>query len=298
MRCGICVPNLGEFVDPRKVAELARRAENTGWDGFFVWDHVVFPYGVQQVADPWVTLTVVALATERIRFGPMVTAVGRRRPGTLARQTTSIDRLSGGRLIFSAGLGWTLEAEFGTWGESVEPAAIAQRLDEGLSVLTALWSGEPVDFHGKQLTASNVTFQPTPVQQPRPPIWIGGSGRPALRRVAERGDGWIPQGTPRKQMPDDIAYVLEHREKVRPGVPIDFGFICEYVYIGDATWEFPDYTVSGSVQRIVDKLNAMGEIGVNHLQIRLRARDLDELCDQIAAFGSEIGPHLVSGDPA
>jgi hypothetical protein len=99
-------------------------------------------------------------------------------------------------------------------------------------------------------------------------------------------------------MPDDIAYVLEHREKVRPGVPIDFGFICEYVYIGDETWEFPDYTVSGSVQRIVDKLNAIGELGVNHLQVRLRARDIDELCDQIAAFGSEIGPHLVSGDPA
>ena len=193
MRCGICVPNLGEFVDPRKVAELARRAENTGWDGFFVWDHVVFPYGVQQVADPWVTLTVVALATERIRFGPMVTAVGRRRPGTLARQTTSIDRLSGGRLIFSAGLGWTLEAEFGTWGESVEPAAIAQRLDEGLSVLTALWSGEPVDFHGKQLTASNVTFQPTPVQQPRPPIWIGCNwpNRAPLRRAAQ-WDGVVP----------------------------------------------------------------------------------------------------------
>ena len=100
------------------------------------------------------------------------------------------------------------------------------------------------------------------------------------------------KGTPRKQMPADIAYVLEHRDKVRPGVPIDFGFICEYVYVGDASWEFPDYTVSGSVQRIVDKLNAMGEIGVNHLQVRLRARDIDELCDQIAAFGSEIGPQL------
>ena len=193
MRFGICVPNIGEFVDPRQVAELARRAEDAGWDGFFVWDHVVFPYGTLEVADPWVLLTVVAMATERIRLGPMVTAVARRRPGTLARQTTSLDRLSGGRLVFSAGLGWTLDAEFGTWGEPVRPQTVAQRLDEGLEVLSALWSGERVDFHGEQLTAADVTFHPTPLQRPRPPIWIGCNwpNRPPLRRAA-RWDGVVP----------------------------------------------------------------------------------------------------------
>ena len=143
LRYGVCVPNLGEFADPRQVAVLARRAEEAGWDGFFVWDHVVFPYGPGlEVADPWVLLTVVAMATERIRFGPLVTAVARRRPGTLARQTTSLDRLSGGRLVFGAGLGFTLAAEFGTWGEPVQPRTVAQRLDEGLAVLAGLWSGE------------------------------------------------------------------------------------------------------------------------------------------------------------
>ena len=194
MRHGICVPNLGEFVDPRQVADLARRAEDAGWDGFFVWDHVVFPYGpVQEVADPWVLLTVVALATERIRFGPLVTPVARRRPGTLARQTTSLDRLSGGRLVLGAGLGWTLPAEFGTWGEPVEPRVVAQRLDEGLAVLAGLWSGERVDFHGEQLTAADVTFLPTPVQRPRPPVWIGCNwpNRLPLRRAA-RWDGVAP----------------------------------------------------------------------------------------------------------
>ena len=142
MRFGICVPNLGEFTDPRQVAGLARRAEDAGWDGFFTWDHVVFPFGPLEVADPWVLLTAVALATERIRFGPLVTPVARRRPGTLARQTTSLDRLSGGRLVFGAGLGFTLPAEFGTWGEPTRPRAVAERLDEGLALLAALWSGE------------------------------------------------------------------------------------------------------------------------------------------------------------
>ncbi|WP_007517907.1 LLM class flavin-dependent oxidoreductase [Pseudofrankia saprophytica] len=194
MHCGICVPNIGEFVDPRRVGDLARRAEAAGWDGFFVWDHVVFPHGgALDVADAWVLLTVVALATERIRFGPLVTAPARRHPGTLARQTTSLDRLSGGRLVFGAGLGFTLEAEFGTWGQPVEPPVVARRLDESLTVLAGLWSGERVDFHGSQVTAADVTFAPTPVQRPRPPVWIGCNwpARAPLRRAA-RWDGVAP----------------------------------------------------------------------------------------------------------
>jgi alkanesulfonate monooxygenase SsuD/methylene tetrahydromethanopterin reductase-like flavin-dependent oxidoreductase (luciferase family) len=194
MNFGVCVPNLDEFADPRQVAELARRAEQAGWDGFFVWDHVVFPFGgVHEVADPWVLLTVIAMVTERIRLGPLVTPVARRRPGTLARQATSVDRLSGGRLIFGAGLGFTLEAEFGTWGEPMQPKVLARRLDEGLDVLAGLWSGERVDFHGREVTAADVTFLPTPVQRPRPPVWIGCNwpARPPLRRAA-RWDGLAP----------------------------------------------------------------------------------------------------------
>jgi alkanesulfonate monooxygenase SsuD/methylene tetrahydromethanopterin reductase-like flavin-dependent oxidoreductase (luciferase family) len=194
MRYGICVPNLGEFTDPRQVADLARRAEDAGWDGFFTWDHVVFPFGPLTVADPWVLLTAVALATERIRFGPLVTPVARRRPGTLARQTTSVDRLSGGRLVFGAGLGFTLPAEFGTWGEPTQPRTVARRLVEGLALLAALWSGERVDFRGEYFTAADVTFTPTPTQRPRTPVWIGCNwpNRLPLRRAA-RWDGVVPQ---------------------------------------------------------------------------------------------------------
>lgn len=194
MRLGLCVPNIGEFADVRAVAGLARRAEDAGWDGFFVWDHVVFAFAAEaEVADTWAVLTTAALATERIRLGPMVTAVARRRPGTLARQTTTFDRLSGGRLVFGAGLGFTLDAEFGTWGEPTEPRVVAGKLDEGLEVLARLWSGERVDFHGEHLTAADVLFRPTPVQRPRPPVWIGCNwpARKPLRRAA-RWDGVAP----------------------------------------------------------------------------------------------------------
>ncbi|MFC5752860.1 LLM class flavin-dependent oxidoreductase [Actinomadura rugatobispora] len=226
MRYGICVPNLDEFVDARHFADLARRAEEAGWDGFFVWDHVVFPHGRRyEVADPWVLLTVAATATERIRLGPLVTAVARRRPGTLARQTTSLDRLSGGRLVFGAGLGFTLEAEFGTWGEPVEPRVVAQRLDEGLAVLAGLWSGERVDFHGEHVTAADVTFAPTPVQRPRPPVWIGCNwpNRVPLRRAA-RWDGVVPMvfgpdgsWTPTAEVVAEVvAHIGEQRDTTGP----------------------------------------------------------------------------------
>ncbi|RAY15055.1 LLM class flavin-dependent oxidoreductase [Actinomadura craniellae] len=226
MKYGISVPNLGEFADPLQFAEVARRAEAAGWDGLFVWDHVVFPYGEVEVGDPWVLLTVAATATERIRLGPLVTAVARRRPGTLARQTTSLDRLSGGRLVFGAGLGFTLEAEYGTWGEPVRPREVAQRLDEGLAVLAGLWSGERVDFHGEHLTAADVTFHPTPVQRPRPPVWIGCNwpNRPPLRRAA-RWDGVAPmvfnpqdgswEPTP-EVVAEIVATVAEHRTGTGP----------------------------------------------------------------------------------
>jgi alkanesulfonate monooxygenase SsuD/methylene tetrahydromethanopterin reductase-like flavin-dependent oxidoreductase (luciferase family) len=222
MRFGICVPNLAEFSDPRQVAALARQAEEAGWDGFFVWDHVVFAYGVPETGDPWVLLTAIALATERIRLGPLVTPVARRRPGTLARQVTSVDRLSGGRLVFGAGLGFTLQAEYASWGDLADPPVVAGRLDEGLEVLARLWSGERVDFRGEYLTAAGVTFAPTPAQRPRPPVWIGcdwPSRRP-LRRAA-RWDGIAPMivsprdaswaATP-QSVAEIVAGVGQHRD--------------------------------------------------------------------------------------
>ncbi|MFC8043800.1 LLM class flavin-dependent oxidoreductase [Nocardia sp. NPDC057353] len=191
MQFGVCLPCLGEFAEPRRVAELGREAEEGGWDGVFVWDHVVFPFGEVEVADPWVLLTLLAAATTRIRLGPLVTPVARRRPGTLARQTASVDRLANGRLVFGAGLGFTLDAEYGSWGEPVEPSAVAARLDEGLDLLARLWSGEPVSFRGKHLHAEVGAFLPAPAR--RPPIWIGGNwpSLPPLRRAA-RWDGFAP----------------------------------------------------------------------------------------------------------
>jgi len=217
MRFAVDVPNFGDFADPRVVADLARRAEEAGWDGLFVWDHVTHRKELRRaIADPWVLLTAAALATERIRLGTMITPVARRRVSKLAREVTTLDRLTGGRMVLGVGLGAPIPDEFGSFGESIDPKDLAARLDEGLTALNLLWSGEPVTFRGEHVLVEDVVFLPTPVQRPRVPVWVGGEwpSRPPMRRAA-RWDGAVPlllPGHGRKPLQPDAATVREiHR---------------------------------------------------------------------------------------
>jgi alkanesulfonate monooxygenase SsuD/methylene tetrahydromethanopterin reductase-like flavin-dependent oxidoreductase (luciferase family) len=194
MRYAINIPNFGDFADPRLVADLARRAEEAGWDGLFVWDHITHHKELRrQIADPWVLLTAAALATTRIRLGTMITPVARRRVSKLAREVTTLDRLTGGRMILGVGLGAPLDDEYGSFGESTDPKLLAAKLDEGLFGLNELWSGDPVTFRGHHVVLDDVAFAPVPVQRPRVPIWVGGNwpAKPPMRRAA-RWDGAAP----------------------------------------------------------------------------------------------------------
>ena len=176
MRYAVNVPNFEDYSDVRTVAALAADAEAAGWDGFFVWDHLTFVKAWRlRIADPWLLLAGVALATERLRLGPMVTPLARRRPWKVARETVTLDRLSGGRLVLGVGLGEPPEDEYGSFGEPTDPVVRAAMLDEGLEVLTRLWSGETVSFQGRHYRVDQVAFQPTPVQRPRIPIWVAGA---------------------------------------------------------------------------------------------------------------------------
>jgi alkanesulfonate monooxygenase SsuD/methylene tetrahydromethanopterin reductase-like flavin-dependent oxidoreductase (luciferase family) len=194
MRYAVNVPNFEDYGDVRTVAALAADAEAAGWDGFFVWDHLAFVKAWKlRIADPWLLLAGVALATERLRLGPMVTPLARRRPWKVARETVTLDRLSGGRLVLGVGLGEPAQDEFGSFGEPTDPKVRAAMLDEALEVLTRLWSGETVSFAGRHYRVDEVAFQPTPAQRPRIPIWVAGAWprRGPLRRAA-RFDGSAP----------------------------------------------------------------------------------------------------------
>ena len=217
MRFAVDVPNFGDFADPRLFADLARRAEEAGWDGLFVWDHVTHSKERRrQIADPWVLLTAAALATQRIRLGTMITPVPRRRVSKLAREVTTLDRLTGGRMILGVGLGAPVADEYGTFGETTDLRQLAAHLDEGLEALNLLWSGEPVTFRGEHVVVDDVAFLPTPVQRPRVPIWVAGiwPAKAPMRRAA-RWDGAVPilpepDGS-RSRSPDPAA-VAEIRE--------------------------------------------------------------------------------------
>jgi alkanesulfonate monooxygenase SsuD/methylene tetrahydromethanopterin reductase-like flavin-dependent oxidoreductase (luciferase family) len=194
VRYSINVPNFGEFAAPEVFADVARRAEEAGWDALLVWDHVVEQKDLRrQIADPWILLTAAALATRRIRLGTAITPVARRRPAKLAREVTTLDRLTGGRMILGAGLGAPVDDEYGSFGDTTDISVLAERLDEGLHALDLLWSGESVTYRGNQITIDDVVLLPTPVQRPRVPIWIGGfwPNRAPMRRAA-RWDGAIP----------------------------------------------------------------------------------------------------------
>ena len=204
MRFAICLANIGSYSDPRVAVDMAVTAEESGWDGLFVSDHLAFVWG-PPAGDPWVTLAAIAERTERIRIGTAVTPVARRRPHVLAQQVATLDVLSGGRVIFAAGLGGS-PSEFGKFGEPMDERVRAEMLDEGLGLLRRLWVGEEVGHRGTHYTVDGVTLAPTPIQD-QVPIWIGGNRAPSLRR-ASRWDGWVadsvaPTGAP--LTPDDVV---------------------------------------------------------------------------------------------
>ena len=190
-RRGLFVAPFDQLADPRLVGDLAATAEAAGWDGFFVWDHLQYGDRVAEVADVWTCCAAVALRTDRLLFGPMVTPLARRRPQVLARQAASLAVLSGGRFVLGLGLGDDWVGEFSAFGDEPNPKARGRMLDEGLEVLTALLAGERVDHVGDHYAVRDVRFRPAPVV----PIWMAGRfGNRAPLRRAVRHDGFFVIG--------------------------------------------------------------------------------------------------------
>lgn len=204
MRFGLSIPN---FAEPHRLLEVARDADDAGWDGFFLWDHIVVEReSPVPISEPWTVLAAAATATSRVRLGTLVTPLARRRPWVLARQVTTVDHLSGGRAVLGVGLGVPPEAEYAALGEPADPSGHAALLDEGLEVIAALWSGERVVHDGHRHHLDGVQFLPRPVQRPRIPIWSAAS-LPA-RAGVRRGARW-----------DGIAPIFSDGEEFRPVTP-------------------------------------------------------------------------------
>ena len=203
MKFGVYVLAFGHYSDPRALVELARETESAGWDGFFIADAILWSKDEPPpVADTWTALAAIAVSTSRLKIGSLITPLPRRRPWIVARETVSVDHLSGGRTILGVGLGDPPDVEYEAFGEDGNTKVRAQKLDEGLDVINALWTGEAVIYRGKYFTVEGVKFLPKPLQRPRIPVWVAGQlpNKSPFRRAA-KWDGVFPLKTPPEGVP-------------------------------------------------------------------------------------------------
>lgn len=228
MQYGISISPAGPGGDPVSMAELAAEAEQAGWDGLFLEDYIVYQgWAGTPTYDPWVTMAAMAVATRRVRLGTSVTPVPRRRPWKLASEAVTLDHLSRGRVILGVGAGDVNDTGFAATGEAAPIGTRAQQLDEGLEILTRLWTGEPVTFHGRHFHVENLRMSPVPVQRPRIPVWTGGDWE--LRGVQRRVTRWdgccVYKGSPEKDWrdmtPADVSDIVA--AVGRPGFDIAVG---------------------------------------------------------------------------
>jgi len=221
MQYGFIIPG----GDLQTIIELARDAEAAGWDGVFYWDGIYIK-DAGLMYDPWVVLAAIALHTQSVRIGAILTPLSRRRPWKVARETVTLDHLSNGRLVLPVGLGALDDGGFAKVGEAIDRKARAELLDESLEILSGLWSGQPFSFDGKHYHVEKMTFLPPPVQKPRIPIWVVGAwpSMKSMRRVL-RYDGLLPaklnaDGSFADITPADIqamkAYITERRSQSTP----------------------------------------------------------------------------------
>jgi deazaflavin-dependent oxidoreductase (nitroreductase family) len=303
LMCGLQLPiqaTSSEFAEPwersarpRDLEAVVRKADTSGFFYVAVCDHVAIPEDSAAPMgtswyEPTTTLAWIAAMTQRVRILSHVLVLPYRHPLLVAKTFMTLDALSAGRSILGVGAG-DLKPEFELLG--VDFARRGALLDDALDVLEAAFADEFPDVATPTWSVRGFGLAPRPVQVPLP-IWIGGSSPAAIRRAAERGDGWLPRRTRREEFAAQVAQVRHHREEALGDAPIDIGAVVEPLYVGDPDWDVGAGTITGSADHVAGRLLELGELGANHLRIRFRSRSLDELLDQMEAFGSAVIPLL------
>lgn len=224
LRYGLYVSNFGKAADAHTFAEMAYEAERSGWDGFFLWDHLIQRDHRIPICDSFIALAAIAMNTKRIRIGTTVTPLPKLKPWVVARQTATLDNLSNGRMILGVGIGEEESTDYERFGEVADEKILAEKLDESLEIITGLWKGKPFSYEGKHFRiAKKTAFLPPSKQKPRIPIWVGGFWpRKRPFRRAAKWDGVLPLhlGHPIRPEPrhlhDILAYIKEHRNSTAP----------------------------------------------------------------------------------
>jgi probable F420-dependent oxidoreductase len=304
------MPSRGDMASPENLWTLAQRAESLGFDSVWVSDHIIlprkvdsfYPYAADGVAtfrpdedyyDPLATLNFLAGCTQKIRLGTHVLILPYRNPVLTAKMLSTLDVLSGGRVILGAGVGW-MEEEFQALGLDT----YAQRgavTDEYIQLFKELWTKDNPEFHGEHYQLSESGFQPKPVQKPHPPIWIGGHTNPAIRRAAKYGDGWMPIGLrpPAILEPEELAEKIARlrRLTVRAGRPEDAVSLC---FSTGVTFDnSPGATrrmMSGRAEQIAADLRQYQDLGVRNFILGFPGDSVAALDEAMEQFSKQVMP--------
>jgi probable F420-dependent oxidoreductase len=269
---------------PAEIAALARAADRLGFLYLGVCDHTAVPRRLAATMsttwyDTMTTLGFLAGITDRVRLLTHVYVLALHHPLQAAKAIATLDALSAGRAVLGVGAGHVAE-EFAALG--VDFARRGELLDAAI---------DAVDAGLRQEFVGELGQRPRPVQHPRPPIWVGGSSSAALRRAAALGDGWLPQGDTREQMPAQVRRLVELRARARED-PLEIGAITEPLYLGTPGWHVGRRCLTGKPEEVAGSLREYGEMGVSHIQVRFRSRSLEEQLDQMELFAAEVAPLL------
>ena len=296
MKFGVWIPNCRHLATPEIIRNTAVRAEQLGYDSVWVSDHVVVPHENvknfgETIFDPLVTLGVVAGATRTVQLGTTVLIVPYRNAVVTAKMISSLDALSGGRVVFGVGAGW-VAAESAMLGVPfAERGAVT---DEYLQAMQELWTSPAPSFKGKYTQFSGLVFEPKPVQKPNPPIWVGGHSKAALRRTVQFGAAWHPINRPPDELRrgrTELARLCKERGRATPPVLT----LRNDVRVLRAGEPIPPSAHAGRVlagepAKLKDQLAELAECGVEHLVLEFLATDGRELEDQLTTFAERVRP--------
>jgi probable F420-dependent oxidoreductase len=298
VRLGVWIPNCRHLATPEIIKTTAVRAEQLGYDSVWVSDHVVVPraniknFG-ETIFDPLVTLGVIAGATSRVRLGTTVLIVPYRNAVVTAKMVSSLDALSGGRVVLGVGAGWVAAESAMLSVPFKERGAMT---DEYLDAMRELWTSPAPSFAGKYTQFSDVVFEPKPVQKPHPPIWVGGHTKAALRRTARIGAAWHPINRPPDELRAGVAEIVRIcREQQRTDVPaLTLRNDIRILRAGESA---PASTHGGRVMAgepaaLVEQVRELAGCGVEHLVLEFLAADGRELEAQMALFAERVRPKL------
>jgi probable F420-dependent oxidoreductase len=298
MDFGICIPHYGKPIDIVKILDTARRAEELGFDSIWVTDHMLVPQTLEiiyrdNMLDPLALLSHVAALTTRVRIGTSVMILPYRNPIVVAKMLATIDQLSAGRLIFGAAVGW-MEPEFAALGAPFRERGAFS--DECLRLIKTLWTQDKVSFEGRYFNFTDMQASPRPVQQPHPPIWVGGNSGRARRRVAEYGDGWHASGVPLDALKAGIEDVRRKwARQQRSGEPVfSMRIPCAIEGVSRDILHYPPRpgrdSLTGSPAAIIDRIGAYRELGVRHLALEMSTQSHEATYASLELFATRISP--------